>query len=119
MCGLGVTVCGYLCDVQVFAEPALGRRGVTLEELQSGAQLRAGRLGPRPDTARDQAQWRDRRESAALALAAAADWDAVLLSRAVLGCDDDPAKELLIEARCYCPRRNRPVSIATTPRRQE
>ena len=82
---------------------------MTPEQLLSGARYRAQRLGSRPSNRRDQAHWRERRESAASALAEAADWDAVLLSQAVLlGEDaDDPVKELLIEARDYCPRNGR------------
>ena len=48
------------------------------------------------------------RESAAVELAAAADWDPVLLSQALMLVDDadDAVRELLIEARGYCPRRH-------------
>jgi hypothetical protein len=76
-----------------------------VEELRIRAMVRAARLGLPPDTARDQAHWRERRDSAAVELAAAADWDAVLLSQTVSRCEgDDPVQQLLIEARDYCPR---------------
>ena len=81
---------------------------VTVEELQTRAMIRAERLGPPPDTPRDQAHWRVRRDSAAVELAAAADWDAVLLSQARLRCQgDDVAMQLLLEARDFCPRGHR------------
>ena len=107
MCGLGDDrlwiFSAYKCSLST-----VRRRGVTPEQLLSGARHRAERLGSRPPNPRDQARWRERRESAASALAEAADWDAVLLSRAVLLGEeaDDPVKELLIEARDYCPRRS-------------
>ena len=81
---------------------------MTVDELRRRAMIRAGRLGAPPDTARDQVDWRERRESAALELAALADWDAGLLSQALSRCKgDDPVTQLLVEARDYCPRKNR------------
>ena len=82
---------------------------MTSEDVRTRAAERAARLGPPPNRPRDLAHWRDVRDSAAVELAAAADWDAVLLSQAmVLTCDsDDSATQLLLAARDYCPRRNR------------
>ena len=81
---------------------------VTADELRTRAGIRAGRLGQPPDTARDQVHWRERRESAALELAASADWDPVLLAQTLSRCkDDDPVKQLLLEALGYCPQKKR------------
>ena len=82
---------------------------VTPEDVRTRAVHRAARLGPPPITPRDLARWRDERDSAAVELAAAANWDAVLLSQALALMDgpDDDAKQLVFAARDYCPRRNR------------
>ena len=80
---------------------------MTVEELRIRAMIKAGRVGAPPDAARDQVHWRERREAAALELAAFADWDPVLLSQTVSRCEgDDPVRQLLVEALGYCPRKN-------------
>ena len=78
---------------------------VTPEEVRSRAMHCVKTLGAPPDTARDRARWRALRDTAAYELAAAVDSDVVLLSRAMLlSHTDELARELLIEARGYCPR---------------
>jgi hypothetical protein len=82
---------------------------VTPQELQSRALCASLYVGALPDSAWEQAQWRERRDDAAVQLATAADGDTGLVSQAASLCDrdDNPAKELLLEALGYCPRKNR------------
>ena len=79
----------------------------TPQDLLARAVQKLERLGPPPNEARDCVHWRDRRESAALELAALADGDPVLLARAAsfaaAGGDDD-TEVLLREAGDYTAR---------------
>jgi len=81
---------------------------VTPENLRTQAVRRVAFLGAPPSSPRDLAQWREVRDSAAVELAAAADGDAVLLSQALMLVDvaDEAIRELLNEARGFCPRRH-------------
>jgi len=81
---------------------------VTPENLRTQAVRRVAFLGAPPSSPRDLAQWREVRDSAAVELAAAADGDAVLLSQALMLVDvaDEAVRELLNEARGFCPRRH-------------
>ena len=73
----------------------------TPENLRTRAVRRVACLGAPPSSPRDLARWREVRDSAAVELAAAADWDAVLLSQALMLVDEayDAVWQLLNEAR--------------------
>ena len=81
---------------------------MTPEEILARATHKIAQLGLAPDAARDLAQWRDRRDSAIVYLAASADWNAALLREAAYLSpghrNEDPAKEILFQACDYCPR---------------
>jgi hypothetical protein len=81
---------------------------VTPENHRTRAVRRVACLGEPPSSPRDLARWREVRDSAAVELAAAADGNAVLLSQALMLVSeaDHAVRELLNEARGYCPRRH-------------
>ena len=75
--------------------------GVTPSELRAHASREVDRLGPEPASAREGVQWRERRESAAINVAALADGDPVVLARAAALAAaerDNGAHELLRDA---------------------
>jgi len=78
----------------------------TPQDLRARALQRLERLGPPPDEARDCVHWRDRRDSAALELAALADGNPVLLAQAasLAGAEgDEDTHDLLREAGDWTP----------------
>ena len=80
---------------------------VTPSDLQARAIDELDHLGPEPETPRECVQWRERRESATLKIAALADWNPTLLAQAAAlaaAQGDDDVHALLRDACGWTPR---------------
>jgi len=79
----------------------------TAADVRAGAAQEVDRLGPEPATARECVQWRERRDSAAMKLAARANWNTALLAQAasLAAADgDEGTHQLLRDASDWTPR---------------